>query len=308
MDTLRNLEVRHLIALDAVARLGSFGRAAAELGYTQSAVSQQIAAFERLLDGSLFDRPGGPRPVTLTPLGERMLDHARSLIGRVEQTAVDLDSFRDGRTGRLRIGTFESINTALLPGLIADLLAERPGADIELRDNVAGDHLVGWLRDGHVDVSFVIGANGDPGELDSVSLLTDPYLVVGRAGDLPDRALTPDDLSGVRMIGDVADVLSSRLDDDLRAQGIEPNYVFRTPDNGARMAMAKAGLGVAILPRMAIDRDDPALAIRPLATELEPRDIRVGWMARRTLSPLAARFVVLACERCGVVAPVDLTG
>lgn len=306
MNTLRNLEVRHLIALEAVARTGSFGRAATELGYTQSAVSQQIAGFEKLLDGSLFDRPGGPRPVTLTPLGERMLDHARSIMGRVDQAAVDLDSFREGRAGRVRIGTFESINTSLLPALIADLLADRPGADIELRDNTQGDQLVGWLRDGHVDVSFLIGENGQPGELDSVSLLTDPYLVVGRAGDLPERPITPDDLSGVRLIGDAADVLSDRLDDDLRSQGVEPNYAFRTHDNGARMAMARAGLGLAILPRMAIDRDDPGLAIQPLATELEPRDIRIGWMARRTLSPLSARLVTLACERCDVDPPPNL--
>ena len=71
MPALRDLEIRHLVALDAVATEGTFGRAAERLGYTQSAISQQIAALERLIDGKLFDRPGGPRPVELTPLGRR---------------------------------------------------------------------------------------------------------------------------------------------------------------------------------------------------------------------------------------------
>lgn len=64
---LRDLELRYLVAIDAIAVAGSIGRAAVRLGYTQSAVSQQIAALERVVGGSLFDRPGGPRPVELTP-------------------------------------------------------------------------------------------------------------------------------------------------------------------------------------------------------------------------------------------------
>src|SRR6186997_2567225 len=76
MSTLRDLEIRHLAALDAVATEGTFGRAAERLGYTQSGVSQQIATLERTLGGAVFDRPGGPRPVRLTPLGKLVLTHA----------------------------------------------------------------------------------------------------------------------------------------------------------------------------------------------------------------------------------------
>ena len=73
------IELRHLAALDAVAETGTFGRAAARLGYTQSAVSQQISALEKAIGGAVFDRPGGPRPVRLTPLGKLVLGHARDL-------------------------------------------------------------------------------------------------------------------------------------------------------------------------------------------------------------------------------------
>ena len=69
LSAFSSLELRHLLALDAVASEGTFGRAAERLGYTQSAVSQQIAALERAIGGAVFDRPGGPKPVRITPLG-----------------------------------------------------------------------------------------------------------------------------------------------------------------------------------------------------------------------------------------------
>src|SRR6187402_1514338 len=93
---LRDLEVRHLIAFDAVSTEGTFGRAAEKLGYTQSAISQQIAALEKVVGGKLFDRPGGPRPVEITPLGSEVLDVARDLLGRVESAGHRIDRFRSG--------------------------------------------------------------------------------------------------------------------------------------------------------------------------------------------------------------------
>src|SRR5689334_24618030 len=76
--------LRHLSTLIAVADHGSFGRAATALGYTQSSVSQQIAALEKTAGGPLFDRPGGPKPVRLTPLGVVVLDHGRELLDRAQ--------------------------------------------------------------------------------------------------------------------------------------------------------------------------------------------------------------------------------
>src|SRR4029453_13943609 len=93
---LRDLEIRHLIALDAVATEGTFGRAAEKLGYTQSAISQQIAALERVVGGKLFARPGGPRPVELTPLGSEVLEVARDLLTRIETAGHKIDRCRSG--------------------------------------------------------------------------------------------------------------------------------------------------------------------------------------------------------------------
>src|SRR5947209_11267534 len=89
-DSWLGLELRHLIALKAIAEEGTFGRAAASLGYTQSAVSQQIAMLERIVGQKLIDRPGGPRRVSLTEAGELLLRHAEAIAARLSAAQADL--------------------------------------------------------------------------------------------------------------------------------------------------------------------------------------------------------------------------
>src|SRR5215210_6639706 len=100
------VEVRHLAALEAVARAGSFGRAAESLGYTQSAISQQIQTLERIVGERLLERPGGPRAVTLTEAGVLLLRHAESIIARLHAAQADMAALASGHGGRLRVGTF----------------------------------------------------------------------------------------------------------------------------------------------------------------------------------------------------------
>src|SRR3954470_16955221 len=107
-DPWLGVELRHLAALEAIAEHGSFGRAAAALGYTQSAVSQQLATLERLVGERLVERPGGPRPVSLTPAGEVLLRHARRLVDQLAAARADLEAWSAGRGGTLRVGTFHS--------------------------------------------------------------------------------------------------------------------------------------------------------------------------------------------------------
>src|SRR4029453_12277369 len=84
------LELRHLLALVAVVETGTFSGAAEQLGYTQSAVSQQVGTLERIVGTRLFERPGGRRPVRLTAAGEMLLTHARAVLARVGSAAADL--------------------------------------------------------------------------------------------------------------------------------------------------------------------------------------------------------------------------
>src|SRR5881409_3659154 len=114
-DGFLGLELRHLAALEAVGRTSSFGRAARELGYTQSAVSQQIAHLERVVGQRLVERPGGPRPVSLTEAGRLLLRHADSIVARLQAAQADLHALRTGEAGVLRVGTFQSVGARLLP-------------------------------------------------------------------------------------------------------------------------------------------------------------------------------------------------
>src|SRR6476469_2817906 len=114
-DGWLRIEVRHLAALRAVAQEGSFGGAATRLGYTQSAVSQQIATLERAVGERLVERPGGPRKVSLTEAGELLLRHADSIVARLQAAQADLYALQTGEAGSLSIGTFQSAGARLLP-------------------------------------------------------------------------------------------------------------------------------------------------------------------------------------------------
>src|SRR6266566_3719893 len=89
-DQWLGVEMRHLAALEAVAEEGSFGRAARRLGYTQSAVSQQIAQLEKVVGAKLVERPGGPRAVSLTDAGRLLLRHADAIVARLAAAQADM--------------------------------------------------------------------------------------------------------------------------------------------------------------------------------------------------------------------------
>src|SRR5919197_424332 len=101
-DRWLGLDLRHLVALKTIADEGAFGRAADRLGYTQSAVSQQIATLERVVGLRLIDRPGGPRPISLTEAGRILLRHAEAIDARLRAAKADMEALRAGEAGRVR--------------------------------------------------------------------------------------------------------------------------------------------------------------------------------------------------------------
>src|ERR687884_2302316 len=98
-DRWLGIELRHFLALEAVARTGSFGRAAADLGYTQSAISQQIAMLERQVGQKLVERPGGAKPVSLTEAGRLLLTHPDAIAARGAAARADLTAPGEGQSG-----------------------------------------------------------------------------------------------------------------------------------------------------------------------------------------------------------------
>lgn len=294
MGSLRDIEIRHLEALDAVASAGTFGRAAERLGYTQSAISQQIAALERVIGEPVFDRPGGPRPVELTPLGAELLEHGRHLLTQLDVMADELDRFRHGEVGTLSIGTFQSASATILPLVVGRMRAEFPDLELSVYESDHDQELEGRIETGELDVTFMVGDGGAGVVAEHV--VTDPFVVVARPGQFPPGAVAIDDLNDEPMIGQHENSCQLFNEAGLRAAGLVPSYVFRSNDNGTVAAMVRAGMGVAVLPLLCVEAEDPRLAIHPLAPAIPDRKITVARRADRTLAPAAVRFVEISTE------------
>src|SRR5271156_405721 len=134
-DSWLGVEVRHFAALQALAEEGSFGRAAIRLGYTQSAISQQIATLERLVGEQLVERPGGPRPIALTEAGRMLLRHARAIVARLQAAQADLAQLAAGESGSLHVGIFQSVGARILPEVMRRFAQAWPHIEVELRES-----------------------------------------------------------------------------------------------------------------------------------------------------------------------------
>src|ERR671936_384060 len=190
-DRWLGVELRHFLALEAVARAGSFGKAAAALGYTQSAVSQQIATLERLVGQKLVERPGGPKPVSLTEAGRLLLTHAEAIVARIAAAQADLTALGDGEAGTLRVGVFQSVGQRILPELMRRFFDSWPKVEVTLTESADDTELLSDVERGELDLAFADLPLVD-GPFESVELLRDPYvLVVRRDSELADRPTPP---------------------------------------------------------------------------------------------------------------------
>jgi DNA-binding transcriptional LysR family regulator len=308
MSMFRDVDVRHLAALRAVAAEGSFGRAAAALGFSQAAVSQQVAALERAVGLPLFDRPGGPRPARVTSAGELLLEHARAVLDQLAAAERQLDDLRAGVGGRLRVGTFQSVSVKLLPRIVADLRREAPGVDIELHQSDDNPELLAGIASDEFDLSFVLGPVRDPA-IEVTDLCTDPFVAVVAAEDCPvDSGPYPLRLlDNAACVGqDAGDSCQRLIDTGLREAGVSVRYVFRSNDNSAVQAMVAARMGVSILPLLAVDLDDPTVHVHPLRPGIPPRRVCLARRRGRTLPPVADRFAALAVQHSAQVSAEHL--
>ena len=299
-DSWLGIELRHLLALQAVAEEGSFGRAARSLGYTQSAISQQIAALERIVGQQLIDRPGGPRPVTLTDAGVLLLTHTRAINARLAAAQADLDAFGNGDSGPLSIGTYQSVGARILPTLLGAFRAEWPKVDVGSWSRHDDHELLELVERGEIDVSFcVFPLEGGPFE--SIELMRDPYvLVVPADSPLIGREKTPTlrEILDLPLISYRTCRTTQRVEERLRLAGREPEVVFRSDDNGTVQALVAAGVGVALVPRLTVDPFDDSIAVIELGDRVPPRIIGVAWHADRQLTPAAQMFIQAAEAVC----------
>ncbi len=288
---MADIELRHLRTMAAIAEEGTFGRAAGRLGYTQSSVSQQIATLERAVGGAVFDRPGGPRPVRITPLGEVIMAHGRELLTKAEVLADAVDRFRAGN-GRIDIGTFQGATNLILPAVIDRLLSEHPGCDIRLAEVKPGDARIG-------DLDLLFHYDRIDGDVEHVELFDEPYVLVTGAGLFPDGPVPVELLDEVRMVAWPPNPHQRWLERELASRGARPRIVFRTTGHETIVSMVRAGIGSAVLPRLGLHGSAAWSDDRLRLHRLQPSPVSTWylyWPTGRTQSPLAARAIEIAVE------------
>jgi DNA-binding transcriptional LysR family regulator len=290
------LDVRRLRVLREVALRGSFSAAAEALAYTQSAVSQQIAALEREAGTRLVERNG--RGIRLTDAGRALVRRADAILVELAAADAELQAIAGLRAGRVRVSTFASAATSLLPAAVTAFRAAHPAVQVELSLVEATEEAVGGLRAGRADLALVARPAGRPlgDQVEAQVLFEDPMLAVLPGGHrlARRRSLRLDDLAGEPWVlgggpgcSDRATVLLA-----CHAAGFEPRVTvdFPTDDYNATQGMVAAGAGVTLLPRLAlaVPRDD--LAVRPLAGAGPSREVvaatRRGDQAPATLAML----------------------
>src|SRR5918911_576256 len=148
------LDVKRLRVLREVAARGSFSAAAEALGYTQSAVSQQIAALEREAGSTLIER--NPRGLRLTDAGEALVRHADKILARLAEAEAELEAIAGLHGGRLRLGSFPTPRAPLVPHAIAEFSARHPAVELSLSE-ADPDESLPRLKAGELDLILVDG-------------------------------------------------------------------------------------------------------------------------------------------------------
>jgi DNA-binding transcriptional LysR family regulator len=292
---ISTIELRYLTALIAVSKEESFSRAAERLGYTQSAVSQQISRLERSIGHQLVERPGGPRPVSLTPAGQMLLRHAEAVVARLTSAAADLDALENGTTGTLRIGCFQSVGVRILPRVLREFTGRYPDVDIQLVEMEDDGALLAQLEHAELDLTFTVAPLPE-GPFDSEELLEDPYVVVVRT-DSPlgqgQSVISLKALTGIPLITYAHLREAHLIENRLGHPALRDQIVFRSNDNGTILGLAAEGVGAAVLPWLSVDPYRHGIRVLHIAG-VSRRIIGIAWHRDRYQIPAAHAFIDLA--------------
>jgi DNA-binding transcriptional LysR family regulator len=290
---LAGVEIRHLAALEAVVETGSFRRAGDGLGYSQSAISQQIATLERAAGVRLLDRPGGRRPVTPTDAGLTLLRHARRASAAMRAAEADLHALAEGEAGTLRVGTFQSAGVRLVPEAMRRYLERWPGVQVQLVEAGYDDELLSLLERGDLDLTFA--RESDDPTFEQLDVLSDPWVLLAPPESEPaltTRPVRPRELAQLPLIGYRR--ATDGAEGFLRSRGLELEVVFRSDEGGTVQGLVGAGVGYAVVPLLSVD-DEAEVAVLEVSG-VPPRVITIGWHADRTPTPAARAFVEIVTE------------
>jgi DNA-binding transcriptional LysR family regulator len=296
LDRWQSVEVRHLLALAAVARHGSFRRAADQLGYVQSAISSQVAQLERAAGIRLLDRSSGSSTVVPTAAGHVLLKHAGELLARLAAAHDAVSSLAHEQGNVVRIAGVQQLGRQVLGRALRTFRERYPSVRIASEDTDSLER----LHRGEVDLAV-----GEPALVDGpfayVVLDLDPYALLVRSDSpLLERPSppTPAELSQLNLIIPINERRPTTLETALRALGVRSRSAITVQSVALAQSLVGAGLGEAIAPRLLLDPVDPRTIAIDLPT-LPPRELALFWHAERdhpTTVYGLVRALTVACK------------
>ncbi|MCB5169273.1 LysR family transcriptional regulator [Streptomyces bambusae] len=262
------LDLSRLRALHAVSVHGSVGAAAEALGYTPSAVSQQIAKLERETRSTLLERRG--RGVALTEEARHLAATAQELLAIVERAETTLEERRGRPSGQLRVAAFASAARGLLPGVLAELAAAHPALEVRLTEvdpHLSTDLVARGVTDLAVAHDWDIARLPTPDGVEQAVIgddLCDLVVPEGHPFTRRERVRRTD-LNGQRWVSQPPGrVCHDWLVRTLRAVGVQPDIAHVVEENHTQVALVAAGLGIAVIPRLGTGPLPPGAVAVPL--------------------------------------------
>jgi len=279
-----------------VARRGSITAAADELGYTQSAVSRQVAALEATIGAPLFDRRA--RGVDLTAHGRLLLPHAESLLERLDATRRALRELDRVADGQLRVGAFPTANALLIPRALAEFRREHPQVALSLVEGSTNRQLA-RLDAGDIDIAVVSAFPDQRLSDDRVTLshLLDDRMLVALPRDhslARRRRLRLAELAAESWIAGASDVEDRLLDPNRLQPDFEPLLNFAVREWTAKLGLVAAGLGITLVPSLAaraIRADIALVGLHP--DERASRKVYAATARGRARSPATRAFLTV---------------
>ncbi|MEU6990876.1 LysR substrate-binding domain-containing protein [Streptomyces sp. NPDC046465] len=260
----------------AVAEARHFTRAAEEVHVSQPSLSQQIRALEKELGAELFSRARGN--ITLTDAGEALLPLARRILADADTARIEVQELAQLRRGRIRLGATPSVCTGLLPDVLRAFHDRHPGIQLLIEEGGSHD-LVRELARGALDLALVVLPLPSPSPaLTTVELLREDLVVVSSPESRSlGRSVRIADLQGERLVMfrhgyDLRELTVNAC----RAEGFEPEFAVEGGEMDAVLGFVRAGLGVAVVPRMVAERSGADLRMTPLATPSLHRTIALA--------------------------------
>jgi DNA-binding transcriptional LysR family regulator len=294
------LNLTRLRVLNEVVGRGSFSAAADALDYTQSAVSQAVARLEAETGAPLVVRDRrGVRP---TAAGATLLSHADAIFAQVQSAEDDVAAVLGLRGGRLRVASFPSAGATLMPQAIATFRRAHPNVELSLAEGEPED-MAPRLRGGEFDLALLFGFLGDEERFTGLSvtlLFNDPLYVVIPVDHVLARkhALTLPDLSAEDWVQtNAAGACARYVVEQCLAAGFEPHVTFESDDYETVQGLVAAGVGVALIPRLALTRVHPGILVRALEPASPVRNVIVATSADPGVNPAARAMQAILRSR-----------